>query len=80
MNLHADQDERLYAEELTEATEECLRTIAVRNVSCRYEDGFLFLRGQVPSFYHKQHIQEAVVGLKGMTRVKNEVVVAPRPR
>ena len=33
---------------------------AVRNVSCEFEDGVLFLRGQVSSFFEKQLAQEAV--------------------
>jgi osmotically-inducible protein OsmY len=81
MNLYTDHNERQYADELVEAAEECLRQRAIRTVSCEYEQGVLLLRGQVPSYYHKQLIQEAVIRLKDETQVANEVeVVAPRPR
>ncbi len=44
----------------------------VQNVSCQYDDGVLFLRGEVPSFFDKQLAQEAVFKLEGVTRVINE--------
>jgi hypothetical protein len=73
--------ERLYADELLEAAEECLRAIAVTSVSCDYKSGILRLRGRVPSHHHREHIQESVVALKDEAHVRNEVeVVPPRPR
>jgi osmotically-inducible protein OsmY len=48
---------------------------AVRRVSCEYDHGVLFLRGRLPSFYHKQLAQEAVVGLDGVSQVVNETEV-----
>jgi len=81
MRLRTDEDERLYAADLVEAATDALRRIAIRTVYCQYDDGILFLRGQVPTFYHKQMIQETVVRLKGVAQVVNEVEVpAPRPR
>ena len=80
MDFQTDQGERQYANELLDAANACLRTIAVKNVVCEYEDGVLFLRGQVPSYYHKQLIQEAVIGIKGVAQVKNEVEVVARLR
>jgi osmotically-inducible protein OsmY len=37
--------------------------------------GVLFLRGNLDSFYLKQVAQEAVVCVKGTTRLVNEIVV-----
>jgi TPR repeat protein len=48
----------------------------VRNVSCEYDDGVLFLRGEVPTFFEKQLAQEAVSKLNGVSRVVNEIKVA----
>ncbi|MGO9113441.1 MAG: BON domain-containing protein [Thermoguttaceae bacterium] len=47
----------------------------VRNVSCECQDGVLFLRGEVPTFFEKQLAQEAVLVLHGVTRVVNEIKV-----
>jgi osmotically-inducible protein OsmY len=64
--------------EITEAARARLRTspyATVRRVSCEYADGVLFLRGPVPSFYHKQLAQETVSRLRGVSEVINETVV-----
>jgi osmotically-inducible protein OsmY len=74
------KDELLYGNDLVEAADDCLRHLGVSDVSCEYGDGTLFLRGQVPSYYHKQQIQEAVIGIKGVAKVRNEVAVVARPR
>lgn len=47
----------------------------VRDVFCEYDDGVLFLRGQVPSFFQKQLAQEAVLKLDGVTAVVNQIEV-----
>ena len=49
----------------------------IRQVACSSNgQGVLYLRGELPSFYYKQLAQQAVIGLEGVTRVVNEVVVA----
>jgi osmotically-inducible protein OsmY len=81
MSLQTDRNERLYADDLLDAARDALQRMAIRGIACEYRDGMLFLRGQVPSYYHKQMIQESVMAIKGVTRVINEVeVIAPRPR
>jgi hypothetical protein len=40
------------------------------------EQGILFLRGDLDSFYLKQVAQEAIACVKGTTRLVNEIVVA----
>ena len=47
----------------------------VRGVSCEYDGGVLVLKGRLPSYYHKQVAQEAVVDLHGVQQVHNEIEV-----
>jgi len=50
---------------------------SIRRLSCECDDaGVLFLRGSLPTFYHKQLAQQAVAGLEGVTQVVNETVVS----
>ena len=64
---------------LVQAAEARLRTIpyvTVQRIACECDDqGVLFLRGHLPSFYQKQLAQEAVAGLPGVTQVVNETQV-----
>ena len=41
----------------------------------RSDDGRLFLRGQVPSFFYKQLAQEAVQSIAGVGQILNEIEV-----
>jgi len=50
---------------------------AIRNVSCDYDQGVLFLRGRLTSYHQKQAAQEAVRGLEGVVQVVNQIEVAP---
>ena len=50
--------------------------LAVRKLWCELTQGVLFLQGNLDSFYLKQVAQEAVVCVKGSTRLVNEIVVA----
>ena len=48
----------------------------IRRLSCECnDDGVLFLRGHLASFYQKQLAQHAVLDLEGVTQVVNEVEV-----
>ena len=47
----------------------------VRRVSCECDEGRLFLRGRLSSFFHKQLAQEAVADVDGVTQVINEIEV-----
>ena len=49
--------------------------LTVQRIWCEYDGQRLVLRGQVPSFYHKQLAQVAVAGLEGVDRVINEIEV-----
>jgi osmotically-inducible protein OsmY len=48
----------------------------LRSVLCEFQHGVLTLRGQLPTFFHKQLAQEAVGGLAGVERVVNQIEVA----
>ena len=49
--------------------------LSMQRLWCEFEEGRLFLRGQVPSFFFKQLAQEAVLGLSGVRQVVNEIEV-----
>jgi osmotically-inducible protein OsmY len=49
--------------------------LTLQRIWCEYEEGTLFLRGQVPSFYYKQLAQEAVSGLAQVHAIANEIEV-----
>ncbi len=63
---------------IAEAANECLRNSPyrdIRAVVCEYDHGVLLLKGRLPSFYHKQLAQEAVVRVSGVSQVINEIEV-----
>ena len=70
-----------FAPEIVQTAEECLRRSPypmIRSVSCEYHQGTLVLRGQLPSFYHKQLTQSMVSGLPGVSQIVNLTeVVSP---
>jgi osmotically-inducible protein OsmY len=49
--------------------------LALRNVTCEYQDGALTLRGHLPTYYLKQVAQAVVARVEGVRRVVNEVEV-----
>ena len=57
----------------------CYRQI--RQVTCRYHEGVLFLHGQLSSYYLKQIAQETVRDLEGVEEIVNYIEVAcTRPK
>jgi osmotically-inducible protein OsmY len=78
--LRIDSDERDGQEgkNIVETARERLRReshLSVQRIWCEFDAGTLFLRGQVPSFYHKQLAQVAVAGMKGVAQVVNDIEV-----
>jgi len=72
-----------FASEVVQTAEDCLRRSPypmIRNVSCEYRQETLVLRGQLPSFYHKQLTQSMVSGLPGVSQVVNLTEVVTRAR
>jgi osmotically-inducible protein OsmY len=49
--------------------------LSIQRIWCDFDEGRLFLRGQVPSFYFKQLAQEAVADVEGVEQVVNEIEV-----
>jgi osmotically-inducible protein OsmY len=53
-------------------------SFVLRNVACHFRDGVLILRGQLPSFHHKQIAQELVQQIGGVKQIDNRIeVVSP---
>jgi osmotically-inducible protein OsmY len=50
--------------------------MAIRSVSCKYDQDVLFLRGRLTSYYEKQVAQEAVRDLEGVVQVVNQIEVS----
>jgi hypothetical protein len=69
---------------ILEGAESCLRSnayLALKNVTCDYQEGVLTLRGCLPSYYLKQVAQTAVARVAGGVRIVNEIeVVSPSSR
>jgi osmotically-inducible protein OsmY len=49
--------------------------LTMQRIWCEFDEGRLYLRGQVPSFYHKQLAQVAVAGMDGVGQVVNDIEV-----
>jgi osmotically-inducible protein OsmY len=61
-----------------ELAEGCLRGnpyLALKNVSCDYQNGVAVLRGCLPTYYLKQVAQEVVAHQQGVDKVKNQIQV-----
>ncbi|HMO85258.1 MAG TPA: BON domain-containing protein [Lacipirellulaceae bacterium] len=56
---------------------ETARHRTLRMVRCEHRDGVLVLRGQVPSYHHKQVAQECVRAVPGVQVIKNLLQVVP---
>ena len=64
---------------LAETATTCLQAspyLAIRKLWCDLEQGMLFLRGDLDSFYLKQVAQETVAGVNRTTRLVNKIEVA----
>lgn len=73
-----DRNSHSRCQEIAEEARDRLRNaphVNRRNVSCDCEDGVLWLRGEVPSFYAKQVAQEAVKAVEGITGINNDIEV-----
>jgi len=49
--------------------------LALKNVSCEYQQGRLILRGCLPTYYLKQLAQEVVARLDGVDQIVNQIDV-----
>ena len=60
------------------AANDCLHNdshIPDQLVWCEYEQGVLWLRGRLPTYYQKQVAQEVVRGLVGVVQIVNNIEV-----
>jgi osmotically-inducible protein OsmY len=48
---------------------------AVKAVKCRFRRGTLLLKGNVPTYFHKQLAQEAMRALPGVSQIANRISV-----
>jgi len=53
--------------------------LALRDVSCEEQAGFVRLRGRLPSYYLKQMAQAIVADIEGVRRVVNLIEIAVPP-
>ncbi len=77
-SIDSDESSELEAKTIVETARQRLRKqshLSVQRIWCEFDEGTLFLRGQVPSFYHKQLAQVAVGGMKGVAQVVNDIEV-----
>jgi osmotically-inducible protein OsmY len=58
----------------------CNSYLALKNVSCEYNEGVLTLRGCLPTYYLKQMAQTAVARVDGVQRIVNEIEVISSDR
>jgi osmotically-inducible protein OsmY len=48
---------------------------ALKAVNCQYRRGTLLLKGDVPTYFHKQLAQEAMRALPGVSHIANRISV-----
>jgi osmotically-inducible protein OsmY len=78
LQTDGDEGDGMEAKLVVESARERLRRqshLSVQRIWCEFDEGTLFLRGQVPSFYHKQLAQVAVAGMEGVVQVVNDIEV-----
>jgi osmotically-inducible protein OsmY len=47
----------------------------LKSIHCRFDDGILTLRGDVPTYFHKQVAQEAIRTVESVRTIQNEIDV-----
>ena len=47
----------------------------LRAIECSFRDGRMILRGEVPSYYHKQLAQESIRDFPHVTQIVNDIEV-----
>ncbi len=80
MAYQVDQDVDHLSWQVVKIAQECLQRSDhrdLRTISCHFDDGVLYLRGHLPSFYYKQLAQEAVRDVIGVRQAVNEIEVSP---
>jgi hypothetical protein len=71
--------QRLDPAEMAESHLRSNSYLALKNVSCEYQEGVLVLKGYLPTYYLKQIAQAVVAPTEGVERIVNQIeVVAQR--
>lgn len=65
----------LDSSDVIQAAEDRVRPRFVRDLSCDYDNGVLYLHGHSRSYYAKQMAQEVVRSLDGVATVVNQIEV-----
>jgi osmotically-inducible protein OsmY len=80
--LTADKPiDRLYPHRVERAARKRLANTGyhtLRNVECSFRDGRMILRGEVPSYYHKQLAQESIRSAQYVNQIVNQIEVVSR--
>ncbi len=56
-------------------SQECPYGSYFKNITCKYADGVLTLRGKLPTFYLKQVLQSWLRDVEGVEQINNQVDV-----
>ena len=78
MRPHRQPDVNSRSQQIAEEAEDRLRKdphVNGRDISCECNEGVLWLRGDLPTFYEKQVAQEAVEGVEGIAGIINDIEV-----
>ena len=75
IGTHPESTARVEAVAAVKARLRDVPRLSNQRIWCEFQDGRLFLRGQVPSFYHKQLAQEALADLDGAGQIVNDIEV-----
>jgi osmotically-inducible protein OsmY len=70
--------DRVHAQSVERAARQRLATTGYRTlraVECSFRDGRMTLRGEVPSYYHKQLAQETMRDAPHVTQIVNQIEV-----
>ena len=74
----ADQTDRNHSQFVEQAARLRLAKTGyqtLRSVECSFRDGRIVLRGEVPSYYHKQLAQESLRNAPHVTQIVNHIEV-----
>ena len=74
----ARQTDRIHPQSVERAAQQRLAKTGyhtLRSVECSFRDGRIVLRGEVPSYYHKQLAQESIRNAPHITQIVNQIEV-----
>lgn len=78
MLITPKHSDRIHSESVERAARLRLETTGyrtLRNVECSFRDGRIVLRGELPSYYHKQLAQESIRNSPHVTQIVNHIEV-----